>query len=401
MFELKGKYTNAKILQDPQFVEQKALDQIQKIIDSSFSENENICIMPDVHCGRSGPIGYTQTLTNGKCCVGLIGVDISCGIYAWKLKHNLTKPEFEKLDKVIRQNIPLGKNHRKILHRFTENVFTDHCITNVDEDALKYSVGSLGGGNHFISIEKDSEDNQWLLIHSGSRHLGVEICDYWQNRAIETHDCSKACKEKIDELKKEGRLQDIETELEKIKKEYNDTVDAEFAYVEGVDFEGYLHDMKIAQEYAHWNRLAMMDVIQRGMNIKFTDEIYSVHNYIDLDNMISRKGATSLNKDELSVIPINMQYGTLIVKGKGNKEFNYSGPHGAGRLMSRTKAKQTLKMEDYKASMKGIYTTSVSTSTIDEAPMAYKPVEAILNNIIELGDVVTTLKTVYNLKAAE
>lgn len=400
MFTIAGKYGIAKVLQSEDMVEDACKKQITKIMGNSATENQNVAIMPDCHAGKGSVIGYTQTIGN-KVIPNTVGVDIGCGIYAWQLKHNLTKPELEKLDKVIRQNIPLGKNHRKTLHRFVDNVFMKHCIANVNEDELKYSIATLGGGNHFIEIDTDENDNQWLVIHSGSRHLGVEVCDYWQNKAVESHSCAKACKEKVAELKAAGRLQDIETELDKIKAAYGENTDAELAYVEGADFDGYLHDMEIAQEYAHWNRLAMADVIQRWMNIKFADEIFSVHNYIDLSSMILRKGSTALNEDQLAVIPINMSYGTLIVKGYGNKEYNCSGPHGAGRLMSRTKARETLKMEDYKASMEGIYTTSVSTATIDEAPMAYKPVEAVLDNLKELGEVVGIIKPTYNLKAGD
>lgn len=401
MFIIQGKYGIAKILQDENLVEASCKSQIQSIMDSKVVENQNVAVMADCHSGKGSCIGYTQTITN-RVIPSTVGVDIGCGMLAVQLHKNLTKPELEKLDKVIHQKVPLGSNRRKDLHRYANEVLLQKTIAPINSDLLKLSIGTLGGGNHFIEVDVDSNDNQWLVIHTGSRHLGVEICNYWQNKAIESHSCAKACKAKVAELKAAKRFQDIETELKKIKDTFNDNVDAKFAYLENQDFWDYLHDMGIAQNFASWNREAIADVILREMfcssRVKIKDKFCSVHNYIDLNNMILRKGATSLQKGERALIPINMSYGSLIVKGKGNKEFNCSGPHGAGRLMSRTQARENLKMEDYKASMKGIYTTSVATSTIDEAPQAYKPVESILSNIKDLCDVVEVLKPIYNCK---
>lgn len=263
-------------------------------------------------------------------------------------------------------------------------------------------------GNHFIEVDTDENGDYYIVIHSGSRHLGIEVAKYYQNKAIEYWmeggvDFNIGRSKLIQDLKSSGRQAEIadalkEYDLKKVK------MPAELSYLEGPLMENYLHDMKIAQEYAMLNREAMLDVIISEMGIKkrhILDKFCTIHNYIDLDNMILRKGAISLQKDELALIPINMADGSLIVKGKGNSDMNCSGPHGAGRLMSRSKAKETLKMEDYKASMDGIYTTCVGTATIDEAPQAYKPIESILENIKDNAEVVTRILPIYNFKAAE
>jgi RNA-splicing ligase RtcB len=266
------------------------------------------------------------------------------------------------------------------------------------------SIGTLGGGNHFTEINEDDEGNHYIVIHSGSRHLGIEVCKFHQNRAIEYHRNNKNTEiELIEKLKREGRQSEIEKVL-KENKERTPSIPNELAYLEGSLMEDYLHDMKIAQDFAIWNREAMMQTIVEGLGIKkhhILDKFLTMHNYIDLDNMILRKGSISLQKDEVALIPMNMRDGSLIVRGKGNPEWNFSGPHGAGRLMSRSKAKETLKMEDFKASMAGIYTTCVGTSTIDESPMAYKPMDEIIENIQDTADIVKIIKPIYNFKAAE
>lgn len=406
MIELNGKYNKAKVLvSDISKLEDKCVQQIQNLLNQKFCEGSNIAIMPDTHAGAGCVIGFTQTITN-KVVPNLVGVDVGCGMLVLKIsakegKVLFNKSGLEKLDKVIRRNIPLGKKHRKSYHKFVENVHIDQLRMDLNWKELLYSVGSLGGGNHFIEVDVDSKGDYYIVIHSGSRHLGVEVCHHYQAKAIEHHSGQKEKNELIEKLKSEGREQDIQSELEKLEVE---SVPNELAYLEGQDFEDYLHDMKLAQEYAVWNRLAMMDEICEGMGIKkkaVLDEFCTIHNYIDTDTRILRKGAISLTKDELAIIPINMAYGSLIVRGKGNDEFNFSGPHGAGRLMSRTAAKNSLNMRDFKDSMKDVYTTSVCVDTIDESPMAYKSVDDILSNIGELCDVVETIKPIYNLKAKE
>ena len=277
-------------------------------------------------------------------------------------------------------------------------------IAPVNVDKLKLSIGTLGGGNHFGEINVDDAGNHYIVIHSGSRHLGIEVCRYYQDLAIKYHRNDRAAmQDAIKQLKKAGREREIEETLQKMNAD-RPAIPNELAYLEGALMEDYLHDMKIAQEFAIWNREAMMDVLVDGLGIKgkqVLDKFCTVHNYIDLDFRVLRKGSISLQKDEQAIIPMNMRDGSLIVRGKGNADWNCSGPHGAGRLMSRSKAKETLRMEDFKASMEGIYTTCVSTGTIDESPMAYKPFDEIMRNIEPTADIVERIRPIYNFKASE
>lgn len=257
-------------------------------------------------------------------------------------------------------------------------------------------------GNHFIEVDKDENGDYYIVIHSGSRHLGIAVAKYWENKAINYHKNNSSTKnELINKLKKEGREKDIQDEVAKLPPVI---ISKELSYLEGEDLDGYLYDMKICQEFARLNREAILDVLIEEMGIKkrhILSKFCIIHNYIDIENGILRKGAISLQEGEEAIIPINMEYGSLIVKGKGNPDWNFSGPHGAGRLMSRSKAKECLKMEDFKAAMKDIYTTCVSTSTIDESPMAYKSADEILDNIKENADVISIIKPVYNFKSSD
>ena len=409
MIEITGRYNSAKVLvEDYCKLEESCYKQILNLLNQKFSEGSNIAIMPDTHAGTGCVIGFTQTIID-KVVPNLVGVDIGCGMLVLKIskeyKELFNKSGLEKLDKVIRQNIPVGMNHRDKKHSFCNNVHIDKIKAPVNVDKLLLSVGSLGGGNHFIEVDKDSNGDFYIVIHSGSRHLGIEVCKYYQNKAIEYHKNIRAIKTFISDLKQNKAIseKDYESMIDKYRKE-NPPIPNELAYLEGDNLEDYLHDMELAQEYAYWNRKAMLDEIIKGMGIKkdmILDEFCTIHNYIDIKNRILRKGAISLQKDETAIIPINMSYGSLIVKGKGNPDYNFSGPHGAGRLMSRSEAKSNLKMEDFKQSMKDVFTTSVCSATIDEAPMAYKPAEDILSNIKELCEVVEIIKPIYNLKAAE
>ncbi len=408
MFELTGKYGTAKVYATT--VEDECVSQIYGFMNSPVVENCNIAIMPDTHAGKGSCIGFTQKINkeNPRVNPNMVGVDIGCGMLVLKVsadagKQFFNKPGLEKFDKVMHTKVPSGMNHRKTLHKFAKD-FSEirELIADADYDKELYAMGSLGGGNHFVEIDKDENGDYYIVIHSGSRHLGIAVAKYWENKAVEYHkNNSKLKNDLINKLKKEGREKDIQAELAKIP---TVVVSKELSYLEGADVEGYLHDMKICQEFARLNREAMLDVLVEEMGIKkrhILDKFCTIHNYIDIENGILRKGAISLQKDELAIIPINMQFGSLIVKGKGNPDWNFSGPHGAGRLMSRSKAKETLKMEDFKESMKDIFTTSVCTSTIDEAPMAYKPADEILENIKENADVVSIIKPIYNFKAAE
>ena len=404
MFEIVGKYNTAKVYAD--IVEQEAYSQIQNLVNQKFSEGSNIAIMADTHAGAGCVIGFTQTIKD-KVVPNLVGVDIGCGMLVLKVSKDFIM-DLPKLDKIIHQKIPSGMNHRDSKHPFADKTHLRDLICPVNRDKLLLSVGSVGSGNHFIEVDTDENGDYYIVIHSGSRHLGIEVAKFYQNKAIEYWmaggvEFNIGRSKLIQDLKSSGRQAEIADAL----KEYDEKrvkMPAELAYLEGPLMEDYLHDMKIAQEYAMLNREAMLDVIISEMGIKkryILDKFCTIHNYIDLDNMILRKGAISLQKDELAIIPGSMQFGSLIVKGKGNKEANFSGPHGFGRLMSRSKAKETLKMEDFKSAMEGIYTTCVSTSTIDEAPMAYKPAESIIPNIEPMCEIISHIHPIYNFKSLE
>lgn len=404
MFTIKGKYSEIKIFAS--IIEDEALNQLYQMANHPVTEGSKVAVMPDVHCGKSACIGFTQTIKD-KVVPNLVGVDIGCGMLVLKVSKDFIM-DLPKLDKVIHQKIPSGMNHRDSKHPFADKTHLQDLICPVNAEKLLLSVGSVGSGNHFIEVDTDENGDYYIVIHSGSRHLGIEVAKYYQNKAIEYWmeggvKFSIGRSKLIQDLKSSGRQAEIADALKKYD-EKKVKMPAELAYLEGSLMEDYLHDMKIAQEYAMLNREAMLDVIISEMGIKklhILDKFCTIHNYIDLDNMILRKGAISLQKDELAIIPGSMQFGSLIVRGKGNAEANFSGPHGFGRLMSRSKAKETLKMEDFKNAMDGIYTTCISTSTIDEAPMAYKPAESILSNIEPMCEVVSHIRPIYNFKSSE
>ena len=408
MFEITGKYGTAKVYATT--VEDECVSQIYGFMNSPVVEGCNIAIMPDTHAGRGSCIGFTQMINkeNPRVNPNMVGVDIGCGMLVLKIsaeagKIFFNKPGLEKFDKIMHTKVPSGMAHRKTLHKFAKD-FTEikNLIADADYDKELFAMGSLGGGNHFVEIDTDEKGDYYIVIHSGSRHLGIAVAKYWENKAVEYHkNNSKLKNDLINKLKREGREKDIQAEIAKIP---TVIVSKDLSYLEGADVDGYLHDMKICQEFARLNREAMLDVLIEEMGIKkrhILDKFCTIHNYIDIENGILRKGAISLQKDESAIIPINMEYGSLIVTGKGNPDWNFSGPHGAGRLMSRSKAKETLKMEDFKNAMKDIYTTSVCVSTIDEAPMAYKSADEILENIKENAEVISVIKPIYNFKAAE
>ena len=332
-----------------------------------------------------------------------ISVTGNCGMLVLKVDKSFVF-DLKQVDKIWHRDIPSGMNHRKSKHKYADKADLENMIAPVNVDKLKLSIGTLGGGNHFGEINVDDAGNHYIVIHSGSRHLGIEVCRYYQDLAIKYHRNDRAAmQDAIKQLKKAGREREIEETLQKMNAD-RPAIPNELAYLEGALMEDYLHDMRIAQEFAIWNHEAMMDVLVDGLGIKgkqVLDKFCTVHNYIDLDFRVLRKGSISLQKDEQAIIPMNMRDGSLIVRGKGNSDWNCSGPHGAGRLMSRSKAKETLRMEDFKASMEGIYTTCVSTGTIDESPMAYKPFDEIMRNIEPTADIVERIRPIYNFKASE
>lgn len=399
MKEVVGKYNTAKIFTD--VVDEKSVEQVKLLLDQEFVSGSKIRMMPDIHAGSGCTIGTTMTISD-KICPNLVGVDIGCGMHVTKLNLKESDVDFEKLDEQIRNHIPSGFNIRSGVHPYIRNTRLDElcCRDSVDLNRAGLSLGTLGGGNHFIEVDKDDEDNLYLVIHSGSRHLGVEVANYYQDWAYNSlkggfrHDREFI----IDKLRSEGREHDISKELAKIGT-FN--IPKDLCYVRSTLFDSYLHDMKIVQEYAKWNRIAMTDVIREYMRWGFEEDFHTIHNYIDTDNMILRKGAVSAQKGERLLIPINMRDGSLICVGKGNPDWNYSAPHGAGRLFGRMAAKKEFTVDEFKESMKGIYTTSVNFDTLDECPMAYKSMEDIVNNITDTVDISKVIKPVYNFKAGK
>lgn len=375
--------------------ENEACEQVRKLADFEPYQNSKIRIMPDSHAGKGCTIGTTMTITD-KVTPNLVGVDIGCGMLVVELHER--NVDLEKLDAIIHDFIPSGFNvHDEPLKNFAW--FTDlRCSSHVDLERALRSIGSLGGGNHFIEVDKGEDGRLYIVIHSGSRNLGVGVCNYYQNLAYDKLVCMVDRKrELIQRLKSQGREKDINSELRKLQRP---EISRELAYLEGKDFEDYLNDMEIVQRFASLNRMTIAELILEYMGLHVEDVFETVHNYIDIKNMILRKGAVSARKDERFIVPINMRDGSLICIGKGNEDWNCSAPHGAGRLMSRSKAKETVSMKEYENSMQGVYTTSVNSSTIDEAPQVYKSVGEIMKAIIPTAEVVEVIKPIYNFKAS-
>lgn len=400
MILLNGKYNSAKVFTD--VIEEDAIRQIITFCNQPMCEGASIRIMPDVHAGAGCTIGTTMTVSD-KVIPNLVGVDIGCGMETIKLKEKHI--ELQKLDKLIYEKIPSGFAVRTKAHRYNEKVDLGElcCFKHIDALRAELSLGSLGGGNHFIEADKGSDGSLYIVVHSGSRHLGVEVARYYQNEAYNRLNKSsgKEQQELIEQLKAEGKKSQIQRELKKLKNTKTTDIQKPLAYCEGELFEQYIHDMKIVQKFALLNRQAMIDEIVKGMGIHVTEQFSTIHNYIDTESMILRKGAVSAKQGEVLLIPINMRDGSLICTGKGNPDWNYSAPHGAGRLMSRSQAKQSFTVSEFKKQMNGIYTTSVNAQTLDECPMAYKSIEDIVDNIGDTVEINDIIKPVYNFKAGE
>lgn len=400
MLILKGKYNTAKVYTE--VIEEQAVSQIIALCSQPMSEGARIRIMPDVHAGSGCTVGTTMTVTD-KVIPNIVGVDIGCGMETVKLKEKHI--EVQQLDKLIYSRIPSGFAVREKPHRYNGKIdLTElYCYKHIDPIRAEQSIGTLGGGNHFIEADKGSDGSIYIVIHSGSRHLGVETAKYYQEEAYRRLNKSsdKEAEELIAKLKAEGKAKQIQSELKKLKNTKTTDVPKHLAYCEGELFEQYIHDMKIVQEFAMLNRQAMMDEIIKGMGLHVKEQFTTIHNYIDTERMILRKGAVSAQMGERLLIPINMRDGSLICTGKGNEDWNYSAPHGAGRLMSRSQAKESFTVSEYKKQMSGIYTTSVNAQTLDECPMAYKSMEDILSNIGDTVEVEEIIKPIYNFKAGE
>lgn len=395
MIELKGKYNTAKVFTDN--IEQTAISQIIELCNQGFTKESKIRIMPDTHAGSGCTIGTTMTIKD-KVVPNLVGVDIGCGMYCVKLKEK--EIDFLQLDKTIRQYVPSGQNVRETYHKLSNNVNLKalKCINYINLDRALKSIGTLGGGNHFIEVNKDNKNNLYLVIHSGSRYLGKQIAEYYQELGYKKLTDNRNLKtELINKLKNEGREKDIQKELKNIPIH---KINKQLAYVEGEDMNNYLYDMKIGQEYATLNRVVIATEILNNMNLHEDESFTTIHNYIDADTKVLRKGAISSNKNEKVIIPINMRDGSLICIGKGNSDWNCSAPHGAGRILSRSKASEQITLDEFENSMKGIWTTSVCKSTIDESPMVYKPMQEIIDNIKDTVSIESIIKPIYNFKAS-
>ena len=399
MIELKGKFAEAKVFTD--VVDNESISQVINLLNQPYVEGSKVRMMPDIHAGAGCTIGTTMTIKD-KICPNLVGVDIGCGMETIRIKETHIEPQ--KLDKVIRANIPSGFEIRSVPHRYAKDIdLSDlHCAKRLNTNRAYNSIGTLGGGNHFIEANKDETGNIYIVVHSGSRHLGLEIANFYQESAYKS--LTSYSKEEIDavitQLKESGRQKEIQNILKEMKAKKS-PVPKPLAYVEGDMFERYLHDMKIAQKFASLNRQAMMDIIVKEMGLHVVEQFTTIHNYIDVDNMILRKGSVSAKDGERLIIPINMRDGSLICTGKGNSDWNYSAPHGAGRLMSRSAAKETFTVSEFKKQMEGIFTTSVNRSTLDECPMAYKSIEDIVGNIEPTVSIDAILKPIYNFKAGD
>ena len=400
MIELNGKFNTAKIFTD--VVDQSAISQVIELLNQEFVAGSRIRMMPDIHAGAGCTIGTTMTITD-KIVPNLVGVDIGCGMETVRVRED--HMEMQRLDKVIRELIPAGFEIRKSAHRYADCVDLDslRCAKHVDLDRARRSVGSLGGGNHFIEVDQDDQGQLYIVVHSGSRHLGLEVAKYYQEagyKALNKTD-EASIQKFIDEMKAAGRQREIQKELKHLKAATNTSVPKALAYVEGSLFDDYIYDMKIVQKFAELNRQAMMDEILKAMKLHPEEQFTTIHNYIDTSAMILRKGAVSAAAGEKLLIPINMRDGSLVCVGRGNEDWNCSAPHGAGRLMSRAQAKESFTVSEFKKQMEGIYTTSVGKDTLDECPMAYKGMQDILDNIGPTADVVSIIKPVYNFKAGD
>lgn len=379
-------------------VDQKALDQIDLLLAQEPFKDCKVRIMPDVHAGKGCVIGFTANLGN-KVIPNIVGVDIGCGMLTVELGQ--VDINYNDLDRKIRRLIPSGmavhESASMILVPFLRSFYcSDHLH---DVDWLLCSMGTLGGGNHFIEVDEDDKGNKYLIIHTGSRNLGKQVAEIYQNLAIHRIRSMKSERlDLIDRLKAEGREKEIAGELKKLKAKTS--IPNDLCYLEGEDRENYLHDMKLCQDFARSNRNRIADLICYSMGWKPINKFHTVHNYIDDTGMV-RKGAISARADEPLLIPINMRDGCILGHGRGNEDWNQSAPHGAGRLMSRKEAKASIPISEYEATMAGIWSTSVSTATLDEAPQAYKPMDEILSCISETVNVDRIIKPVYSFKAGE
>ena len=398
--EIKGKVATA--IAYANVIEDAAIEQIRRMCDYAFTEGSKIRIMPDVHAGKGCTIGTTMTI-HDKAVPNVVGVDIGCGMYTVRLLE--TEIDFEHLDDAAHY-VPSGMNVWEG-RRESFDLEALRCYRELkDAKRLQRSLGTLGGGNHFIEVDRASDGTLYLVIHTGSRNLGKQVAEYYQHLAVELNQGREEYFKKRDaliaEYKAAGRRKEIQAALKAL--HWADkplSVPEDLCFLYGEYLENYLHDVEICQRFARRNRELIAQILLERAGLTGADGFHTIHNYIDTDEMILRKGAIAAHKGEKVLIPINMRDGSVLAIGRGNLEWNYSAPHGAGRLMSRGAARETLSMEAYTEAMKGIYTTSVNPSTIDEAPMAYKSLEDIIDVIRDSVDVVDIMKPIYNFKASD
>lgn len=396
MFELQGKYGTAKVFTDD--VDQKAIAQVVDLLNQPYAAGSKIRMMPDIHAGAGCTIGTTMTITD-KVCPNLVGVDIGCGMYVAKVRGSVDP---ERLDATIRRSIPAGfvihSGESKLAGIFDFGNL--RCKDHVDVARAKRSIGTLGGGNHFIEADRDDAGNTYIVIHSGSRHLGVEVANYYQNAGFNRLQAASKSEleETISMLKDEHRYSEIEEACLAFKQNQKKLL-KELAYVDGELLQDYLQDMVFVQVFASVNRQAMMSAILEELNLKVEKMFETIHNYVDLGDGILRKGAVSAKLGEKLIIPINMRDGSLICIGKGNEDWNCSAPHGAGRLFSRSEAKERFSVDEFKDQMRRIYSTSIGRSTLDECPMAYKSMQSIVDNIEPTVEIQDVIRPFYNFKA--
>ena len=402
MLEIKGKVNTAICYAT--VIEEEAIEQIRRMCDYDFTAGSKVRIMPDVHAGKGCTIGTTMTVID-KAVPNVVGVDIGCGMYTVNLGN--IEIDFEKLDEACHfvpsgMNVWQGRQEHFDLERL-------RCFRELkDSKRLERSLGTLGGGNHFIEIDKASDGTKYLVIHTGSRNLGKQVAEIYQKLAIDLNRGMENYFEQREEIirtyKEQGRRSEIQAALKELfrQREVKEaTMPEDLCYLYGKYFEDYLADVEICQQFAKRNRELIAEVILNRCGLTAVDAFHTIHNYIDTEEMILRKGAIAAHKGEKVLIPINMRDGSVLAVGKGNPEWNYSAPHGAGRVMSRTGARKALSLEEYKKEMEGIYTTSVNEDTLDEAPMAYKSLSDIIDVIGESVEVIEVLKPIYNFKASE
>ena len=400
MLEIKGKVNTAICYAS--VIEEEAIEQIRRMCDYEFTAGSRIRIMPDVHAGKGCTIGTTMTITD-KAVPNIVGVDIGCGMYTVDL--GKTDIDYKKLDEAA-HFIPSGMNvwEGRQEHFDLEQL---RCYRDLnDTKRLERSLGTLGGGNHFIEIDESADGEKYLVIHSGSRNLGKQVAELYQKLAVELSKGKEEYFKKRDEiiraLKEQGRKKEIQAALKQIKWERKESlIPEDLCFLYGSYLEDYLHDVEVCQRFARRNREKMAEILLERAGIAAGEAFHTIHNYIDTEEMILRKGAIAAHAGEKVLIPINMRDGSVLAVGKGNAEWNYSAPHGAGRIMSRKAAKDKLSLEEYRETMKGIYTTSVNEATLDEAPMAYKSLDDIIDVIRDSVDIIDVMKPVYNFKASE